>query len=245
MEKFFHILLTFQRVERVPFLAEIAQGGRSMERLLTIGQLAQATGVSAKTIRYYEQVGVLPVPSRSGAGYRQYARGDVHRLLFVRRARALGLSLATLKTLMAELDSGACLTMRPRLHTLVTEQLHTVQQQIAEFQLLEQQLTQVLRRLESDASAPHTERCQCLDLDLPEGRQPLQDVSPSLSKGKTMNASTLESLTRLPSEAASEEYGTESCDCGCGCGCSCTSSLTPLSRPQEAAQRSDSAETEA
>jgi hypothetical protein len=99
MEKFFHILLTFQRVERVPFLAEIAQGGRSMERLLTIGQLAQATGVSAKTIRYYEQVGVLPMPSRSASGYRQYGRGDVHRLLFVRRARALGLSLATLKAL--------------------------------------------------------------------------------------------------------------------------------------------------
>jgi DNA-binding transcriptional MerR regulator len=214
-----------------------------MARLLTIGQLAQATGVSAKTIRYYEQVGVLPVPSRSGAGYRQYAQGDVHRLLFVRRARALGLSLATLKTLVAELDGGAYLTMRPRLHTLVTEQLHTVQQQIAEFQLLEQQLAQVLRRLKSAASAPHSNRCQCLDLDILEGRQPLQDVSPSLSKGNAMSTSTLESLTRLSPTPLSVEKGTGDCGCGCGCGCSCASSLTPLSRPQEVAQRSDGAET--
>jgi DNA-binding transcriptional MerR regulator len=93
-----------------------------MERPLTVGQLARATGVPAKTIRYYEQVGVLPVPRRSDAGYRH----DVHRLLFIRRARALGLSLANLKTLTAELDSGECLTMRPRLRALVTEQLRTV-----------------------------------------------------------------------------------------------------------------------
>jgi hypothetical protein len=67
-----------------------------MERPLTVGQLARATGVPAKTIRYYEQVGVLPVPRRSTAGYRHYSRHDVHRLLFIRRARALRLSLATL-----------------------------------------------------------------------------------------------------------------------------------------------------
>ncbi len=64
-----------------------------MERPLTVGQLARATSVPAKTIRYYEQVGVLPVPRRSAAGYRQYSRHDVHRLLFIRRARALGLPL--------------------------------------------------------------------------------------------------------------------------------------------------------
>ncbi len=49
-----------------------------MEQWLTIGQLAQATGVPTKTIRYYEQVGVLPAPPRSDAGYRQYAKRAVH-----------------------------------------------------------------------------------------------------------------------------------------------------------------------
>ena len=62
-----------------------------MAEPLTIGKFAQATGVPAKTIRYYEQVGVLPAPARTAAGYRQYTRHAVHRLLFIRRARALGL----------------------------------------------------------------------------------------------------------------------------------------------------------
>jgi MerR family gold-responsive transcriptional activator of gol and ges genes len=68
-----------------------------MAQALTVGQLAHMTGVSAKTIRYYEQVGILPLPRRNVAGYRQYAQRDVHRLLFIRRARALGLSSPALR----------------------------------------------------------------------------------------------------------------------------------------------------
>src|SRR5262245_16607442 len=165
-----------------------------MERPLTVGQLAHATGVPAKTIRYYEQVGVLPVPRRSGAGYRHYSRHDVHRLLFIRRARALGLSLASLKALTVELDSGECLTMRPRLHALVTEQLRAVQKQIAEFQLLERQLVQVLQRLQMAAHTPHADGCRCLDSDSPETQEPLQHPSPLPWKGAAMRTSTLEPL---------------------------------------------------
>jgi hypothetical protein len=65
---------------------DIAKGGTAMERPLTVGQLARATGVPAKAIRYYEQIGVLPAPRRSAAGYRLYSRRDVHRPLFMRRA---------------------------------------------------------------------------------------------------------------------------------------------------------------
>jgi DNA-binding transcriptional MerR regulator len=143
-----------------------------MERPLTVGQLARATDVPAKTIRYYEQVGVLPVPRRSSAGYRQYSRHDVHRLLFIRRARALGLSLASVKALTAELDSGACLTMCPRLQALVTEQLRIVQRQITEFQVLERQLGQVLQRLQTTAPAAHADGCDCLGSESPEAQGP-------------------------------------------------------------------------
>jgi DNA-binding transcriptional MerR regulator len=100
-----------------------------MEPPLRVGQLAEATSVPAKTIRYYEQVGVLPTPSRSAAGYLQYYRRDVHRLLFVRRARSLGLPLSQLRDLTAELEGEGCGTMRPRLQHLVSEQLRAVQQQ--------------------------------------------------------------------------------------------------------------------
>src|SRR5262249_30647336 len=158
-----------------------------------------------KTIRYYEQVGVLPVPRRSAAGYRHYSRHDVHRLLFIRRARALGLSLADLKALTAELDSGECLTMRPRLHVLVAEQLRMVQQQIAEFHLLERQLAQVLQRLQTTAPASHVDGCRCLDSDAPETQEPFQYPSTIPWKGEAMRTATFEPLTILAPSSSSEE----------------------------------------
>ena len=53
-----------------------------MAQALTIGQVAKSTGVAAKTIRYYEQIGVLPTPSRTASGYRQYGQPGVQRLRF-------------------------------------------------------------------------------------------------------------------------------------------------------------------
>jgi DNA-binding transcriptional MerR regulator len=201
-----------------------------MERPLTVGQLARATGVPAKTIRYYEQVGVLPVPRRSDAGYRHYSRHDVHRLLFIRRARALGLSLASLKALTAELDSGACLTMRPRLHALVTEQLRAVRQQMAGFQLLERQLAQVLQRLQTPLPTSDADGCQCLGGDTAETQEPHSLSLPW--KGEAMPTSTLEPFTILAPSPLSETASSSEERCGCGCGCG--TSLTPLALPQDA-----------
>ena len=133
--------------------------------------------------------------------------------LFMRRARALGLSLANLKALTAELDSGECLTMRPRLYDLVTEQLRTVQQQIAECQVLERQLAQVLHRLQTTAPVSHANGCQCLGSETSEAQEP---TSLSRSrKGEAMSTSTLEPLTILPPSALSETASDESCGCGC------------------------------
>ena len=61
---------------------------------MRIGQLAAQTGYSVRTIRFYEQSGLLPAPSRTPAGYRSYDQDAVIRLRFVRSAQALGLSLA-------------------------------------------------------------------------------------------------------------------------------------------------------
>ena len=66
----------------------------------TIGQLAELAGVPRKTIRYYEEVGVLPPPGRSGARYRLYSDIDVRRVELVRRARALDMGLAEVRELV-------------------------------------------------------------------------------------------------------------------------------------------------
>lgn len=182
-----------------------------MGQTLTVGQLAHTTGVPAKTIRYYEQVGVLPAPGRSVTGYRQYAQRDVHRLLFIRRARALGLSLSSLKALLVELDGEQCLTMRPHLTHLVTEHLHRVRQQIVECQLLEQQLVQVLQRLPTLPPSDHTDGCHCLEVEVPAVPGIAPQPPPFTSGGHDMRApTTLESLTELRTTQGR---------CGCGCGC--------------------------
>jgi DNA-binding transcriptional MerR regulator len=140
------------------------KGGESMAQALTIGQLAKATGVAAKTIRYYEQVGVLPPSKRTPAGYRQYDQRGVERLLLVRRARALGLSLQHLKALAAALNGGPRPALRPRLLALVRGQLSSVQHQITELKRLRRQLEQVVHRLQTSTAADHGEGCRCLEV---------------------------------------------------------------------------------
>jgi len=60
---------------------------------MNIGQAAKASGVSAKMIRHYEEVGLVPAPNRTDSGYRQYTDNEVHTLHFIRRSRDLGFSI--------------------------------------------------------------------------------------------------------------------------------------------------------
>lgn len=73
---------------------------------MLIGELSQASGVPTKTIRYYEDIGLLPLPARTDSGYRSYDEVAVGRLGFIRAAQTVGLSLGEIRETLAFRDRG-------------------------------------------------------------------------------------------------------------------------------------------
>lgn len=73
---------------------------------MRIGELARTVGVPAKTIRYYEQIGLVPEPRRTASGYRDYDRSAAARLAFIRAAQSVGLSLGEIREILAFRDRG-------------------------------------------------------------------------------------------------------------------------------------------
>lgn len=67
---------------------------------MKIGELAKVTGTKAETIRYYEKIGLLRAPGRTGGNYRDYGAEDQERLAFIRHARGLGFDIADIRSLL-------------------------------------------------------------------------------------------------------------------------------------------------
>lgn len=124
---------------------------------LTIGRLAQASGVNVETIRYYERRGILPPPPRRESGYRQYSPDYIAWIRFIKRAQTLGFSLAESAELLAlQVESHAvCNDVQQRTQAKIDE----IEQKIQTLQRIQQTL---MRLRESCASQTSTEMCPIL-----------------------------------------------------------------------------------
>lgn len=112
------------------------------QKPLNIGALAKATNTNIETIRWYERVGLLPVPPRSAGNYRTYSTAHLGRLSFIRRARDLGFSLEQIRALLdLALDrEDSC----EAVDAIAREHLGEVDRKIADLQALRRELADVI-----------------------------------------------------------------------------------------------------
>jgi len=133
-----------------------------MSTTYRISEVAERTGFSRPTIRYYEEIGLVPSPSRLKSGYRVYDDRSLDRLSFISRAKRLGLSLDEVRELAAIWDQDDCAPVQERLTGLVADRLTETQDRIAELVTFGAQLRAVAARL---AGTPHPgpcdETCAC------------------------------------------------------------------------------------
>ncbi|MDA8359092.1 MAG: heavy metal-responsive transcriptional regulator [Actinomycetota bacterium] len=123
---------------------------------MRIGEVAESVGVNPKTIRYYEDIGLLPDPERTPAGYRNYTTADVDRLVFVKTARRLGFTLAEVAEILAFREQGD----RPCAYVLgvLGRQVDDLDRRIAELQDLRAELVALKARADH---LPNDDACYC------------------------------------------------------------------------------------
>ena len=112
----------------------------SSRSIVSIGELAKATGCKIETIRFYERIGILPPAPRSEGGHRIYDQVQMKRLNFVCRSRALGFSLKQVRDLLSLVDGGndSCAEIK----ALTLDHLANVRRKITDLQRMESVLAE-------------------------------------------------------------------------------------------------------
>ena len=141
-----------------PPATEPAENAGESEPLWGIAEVRQRAGVSARTLRYYEELGLLPGVRRRAGGRRVYGPDELERLRFIQRLKALGLSLAEIKELNAVYGiGGSTRAMLGRLEELLARHRAEVDARIAELSTLREEIDayreRILRRADT-GSAP-------------------------------------------------------------------------------------------
>jgi Cu(I)-responsive transcriptional regulator len=130
------------------------QPASTVERVVPIGTLAERTGVKVETIRYYEQVGLLPPPERSEGNQRRYGRRHVERLAFIKHARDLGFAVDAIRTLLRLSDNPAMAC--DDAHAIAVAHLDEVRHKIARLRSLEKELERIAATCSGGVAA-----CDC------------------------------------------------------------------------------------
>lgn len=116
--------------------------------MMNIGEAAGASGVSAKMVRYYESIGLLQQVRRGENGYRLYSENDVQTLIFIRRARQLGFSVAQIEQLVQLWQNPGRTSAEVRALTL--QHVEALQQKIDELEMMKRALAGLVSQCHGD-----------------------------------------------------------------------------------------------
>ncbi|EGX61010.1 Mercuric resistance operon regulatory proteinMercury resistance operon [Streptomyces zinciresistens K42] len=125
--------------------------------------MAKLTGMSTKTIRFYEDTGLVPPPTRTPGGHRDYAPETADRLRFIRRCQAAGMSLQEVRQILTVHDRGE--SPCGHVSRLLGERLDNVRAQIAELVTLEAHLQSLLSHAEQGQPTDHDGASVCWILE--------------------------------------------------------------------------------
>lgn len=155
---------------------------RGSERL-TIGQVARRSGINARTIRYYESVGLLPPAPRSESGYRYYGQADINRLILLRRLRLLGVTLDRLAPLLRDAPAAQCADVQQEVLQLIAERLEAIDEEMKELGLLRSQVQDYHQHLQAcrPDSQETFQACRDLSCLAWPGETPKEETHEALS----------------------------------------------------------------
>lgn len=114
---------------------------------MNIGTAAARSGLPAKTIRYYEEIGLIK-PERAHNGYRDYAAGDVHRLKFLQRSRSLGFAIEECRQLLSLYDDKARASAEVK--AIASDKLIEIDRKIEELEVLRGALSHLVEHCHGD-----------------------------------------------------------------------------------------------
>jgi len=130
----------------------------------SIGQVAKITGLSAKTIRFYEEQGVIESPSREGNGYRFYSEENLEEIKLIKNARDLGLPLSEIKKLTVGCENGDCSHSKEYVQKTIEGYLGLLTERITQMEKLKSRLKKLM------ANGPYC--CEILhQLSINDGRR--------------------------------------------------------------------------
>lgn len=172
-----------------------------MSTTYQIAEVADRSGFTPATLRYYEDIGLVRPAGRTDAGYRLYDDDSLQRLRFIARAKQLGCSLDEIAELSTAWDGGRCAHVQERLRATVESKVTESQRRIAGLTLLTADLQRAAAGLRADpVNGACNDTCGCL------------------SEPDTRSGSTRTAVPLLAKPDAPPEVGEAGGDTGCGCG---------------------------